>query len=166
MGEIYRTKAGDGVVAGRPSGYSPRIHPNLGKWLARDGYTNEQIAVRFGVAASTLQEWIKKYPELSEALKNSKELVRYEVEDSLVKRAKGYEYEKTEVEAQMVGGKEVKKKKVVTMHVPGDVTAQIFYLKTQWKDKYGELILDFEKAKGEINQLFEQMKEEKVAGST
>jgi hypothetical protein len=52
------------------------------------------------------------------------------------------------------------------MHVPGDVTAQIFYLKTQWKDKYGEVSLDFDRQKGEINDLFNRMKGADVSQST
>jgi transcriptional regulator with XRE-family HTH domain len=151
---------------GRPTTYNEKIHPNLVKWLSRDGFTYEQIAERLGIAVSTFKDWVRKYPDLSTAIKNSKELCRYEVEDSLYKRAKGYEYEKTEIEVQQVGGKDVKKKKVTTMHVPGDVTAQIFYLKTQWKDKYGEVSLDFDKQKGEINDLFNRMKEADVAQST
>src|SRR5512133_3011848 len=125
-------------MSGRPSNYNEKVHPNLVKWLCRDGYTYEQIAERLGIAVSTFKDWVRKYSELSTAVKNSKEFCRYEIEDSLFKRAKGDDYDKTEIEAQMVGGKEVKKKKVTTMHVPGDVTAQIFYLKTQWKDKYSE----------------------------
>jgi transposase len=147
---------------GRPSHYDEKIHPNLVKWLSRDGYTYEQIAERIGIAVATFKDWVRRYPELSTAIKNSKELVRFEVEDSLVKRAKGYDYTKTEIEAQMVGaaGKErkVTKKKEITVHVPGDVTAQIFYLKTQWKDKYSDVTLDFDKSKGEINEIFSRMK--------
>lgn len=136
-------------------------------WLARDGKTNDEIAAALGIVRSTLQEWIKEHPELSDAIKRSKECVRFEVEDSLVKRAKGYDYEKTEIEVQKVGGKEVKKKKVTTMHVPPDPACAIFYLKTQWKDKYGEITLDFEKNKAEINALFDSMKEASpVATST
>ena len=150
---------------GAPSKYKGAETVQLAGWFARDGVPHEKIAERFGVSRSTFQLWIKKHPELSDAIKTSKEQVRFEVEDSLVKRAKGYDYEKTETEVQIVDKKEVKKKKVTTMHVPGDVTAQIFYLKTQWKDKYGEVPLDFDKGKAEINALFDSMKKEKVDAS-
>jgi hypothetical protein len=148
------------MTAGAPSKYKGADTVQLAGWFARDGVPFEKIAERLGIRRSTFNEWLKKYPELSDAIKISKERARFTVEDSLYKRANGYEYEKTETEVQKVGGKDVVKKKVVTMHVPGDVTAQIFYLKTQWKDKYGEVILDFDKGKAEINELFERMKRE------
>lgn len=148
---------------GRPCRYNEQIHPNLVKWLCRDGFTYEQIAERLGIAVSTFKDWTRKYPELSTAIKNSKESVRYEVEDSLVKRAKGYEYTKTEVEAQIIGGKEVKKRKETLMHVPGDPACIIFYLKTQWKDKYGETVIDFDRMKGEASELLNRMKEGAVS---
>ena len=146
------------MTAGAPSKYKGAETVQLAGWFARDGVPFEEIAKRLGIRRSTFNEWLKKYPELSDAIKISKEAARYMVEDTLFKRARGYDYEKTEIEVQMVGGKEVKKKKVIQMHVPGDVTAQIFYLKTQWKDKYGETALDFDKAKGEITDLFNQWK--------
>ena len=60
---------------------------------ARDGLTDEQIAHNMGISPSTLYEWKKKYPEISEALKKGKEVVDREVENALLKRALGYEYE-------------------------------------------------------------------------
>jgi hypothetical protein len=143
---------------GAPSKYNGDDTVKLAGWFARDGVTFDEIAKRLGVSRSTFQLWIKKYPELSDAIKTSKESARYTVEDSLFKRANGYNYEKTEIEVQMLGGKEVKKKKVTTMHVPGDPACMIFYLKTQWKDKYGETPIEFDKAKGEITDLFNQWK--------
>ena len=60
---------------------------------ARDGLVDEQIAQNIGIAASTLYEWKKQYPEISEALKKGKEVVDRQVENALLKRALGYEYE-------------------------------------------------------------------------
>lgn len=148
------------MTAGAPSKYKGAETVQLTGWFARDGVPFDEIAKRFGISRSTFQLWIKKYPELSDAIKNSKELARFTVEDSLYKRANGYNYEKTETEVQKVGGKDVVKKKVTTMHVPGDPACMIFYLKTQWKDKYGEVSLDFDRQKGEINDLFNRMKGE------
>lgn len=77
---------------------------------ARDGLTDLQIAKNIGVAMSTFCDWKNKHPEFSEALKRSKEVADYEVENALFKKAK-----------------------------MGDVTAQIFWLKNrkpkQWRDK-------------------------------
>lgn len=51
---------------------------------ARDGFTNEQIAKKMGIARSTLQRWVKDYKEISDALKRGKEVVDAEIEDSLI----------------------------------------------------------------------------------
>ena len=77
---------------------------------ARDGLTDDQIAHNLGVSRSTLAEWKKRFPDLSDALKKGKAVVDYEVENALLERAKG-----------------------------GDTTAQIFWLKNRrpgkWRDK-------------------------------
>lgn len=99
---------------------------------ARDGLVDEQIAQNIGIAASTLYEWKKQYPEISEALKKGKEVVDRQVENALLKRALGYEYDEITTEY----GKETKR---VTKQMTPDVTAQIFWLKNrkpdQWRDK-------------------------------
>lgn len=104
---------------------------------ARDGLTDDQIAGNIGISRSTLAEWKKKYPDISDALKKGKEIVDTEVENALLKRALGYDY--TETSKKYENGQLVEKK-VVTKHVVGDVTAQIFWLKNrkpgEWRDKF------------------------------
>ena len=99
---------------------------------ARGGLTDEQIAKNMGIAPSTLYEWKKKSKEFSESLKKGKEVVDFEVENALLKRALGYEYEEETYENGILT-KKVKK------HVPPDTTAQIFWLKNRqvkkWRDK-------------------------------
>lgn len=63
---------------------------------ARDGLTDKQISHNIGITEQTLNNWKKKYPSFFESLKKGKEVVDLEVENSLLKRALGYEYkEKT-----------------------------------------------------------------------
>ena len=99
---------------------------------ARDGLTDEQIARNIGIATSTFYEWKKKKLEFSETLKKGKEVVDFEVENALLKRALGYEYEEETYENGILT-KKVKKQ------VPPDTTAQIFWLKNRkpnnWKDR-------------------------------
>ena len=103
---------------------------------ARDGLIDEQIAQNIGIRAATLYEWKKRFSEISEALKRGKEVVDRQVENALLKRALGYEYE--EVKEKFEGGilteRTVTKKEVVA-----DTTAQIFWLKNRkpdtWRDK-------------------------------
>lgn len=103
---------------------------------ARDGLTDEQIAKNMGINRDTLYTWKKKHPDISDALKKGKEVVDRQVENALLKRALGYEYE--EVKEKFENGicveRTITKKEVVA-----DTTAQIFWLKNRkpesWKDK-------------------------------
>lgn len=77
---------------------------------ARDGLTDEQIAHNMGISTTTLYEWKKKYSEIADTLKKTKEVVDREVENALFKKA-----------------------------IEGDTTAMIFWLKNRrpndWRDK-------------------------------
>ena len=77
---------------------------------ARDGLTDEQIAHNMGISTTTLYEWKKKYPEIADTLKKTKEVVDRQVENALFKKA-----------------------------CDGDTTAMIFWLKNRrpndWRDK-------------------------------
>lgn len=42
---------------------------------ARDGLTDEQIAHNMGIKRQTLYDWKKKYPDISDALKEEKRLL-------------------------------------------------------------------------------------------
>ena len=108
---------------------------------ARDGATDAEIAERIGIGRDTLYLWKKKYPDISDTLKRGKEVVDIEVENALLKRALGYEYE--EVTKEMTYAPDGKPlgllvTKVVTKRERPDVTAQIFWLKNRrpelWRD--------------------------------
>lgn len=98
---------------------------------ARDGLTNEQIAKNIGITRKTLQEWINKYSDISNALKKGKEVVDIEVENALLKRALGYEYEEVKTLIEEVDGKKKKKVEKTIKHVPADVSAGIFWLRNR-----------------------------------
>ena len=106
---------------------------------AREGLTDEQISKNMGIAYSTLREWKKKYSALQAALKKGKEVVDYEVEAALYKRAIGYEAEEEKIYIQEIEGKTTKRKEIIKKHIPGDTTAQIFWLKNRkpadWRDR-------------------------------
>ena len=109
---------------------------------SRNGLTDEQVAKKMGVSASTLYEWKKKYPEISESLKKGKEVVDFEVENALLKRALGYKYTETTRELmknKQSGKMELMVTKTVEKEVVPDTTAQIFWLKNRkpevWRDK-------------------------------
>lgn len=109
---------------------------------ARDGLTNEQIAKNLGIGKTTFYKMIKEHSELSEHLKKGKEIIDYEVENALLKRALGYKYEEKTYES--IYDKELdmhteRLTKRVTKQVAPDTTALIFWLKNrkpkQWRDK-------------------------------
>lgn len=152
-------------------------HGKYGAWIApegllkiqgwaRDGLSDKQIAHNIGITQTTLYEWQKRFPELSEALKKGKEVVDREVENALLKRAMGYEY--TEVTQEPVKNKDtgevqMRVTKRVTKQIVPDVTAQIFWLKNrkpnEFRDKRdvelsGHVDLGgiIEKARGRIDE--------------
>lgn len=101
------------------------------KGWARNGLTDKKIADKMGISTSTLYDWKNKYSEISESLKESKEVVDDKVEEELLELA-----------------------------LAGNITAIIFWLKNRrpdlWRDKpKDELSTDrkitvvFEKEEGE-----------------
>lgn len=109
---------------------------------ARDGLTDEQIAGNIGISRSTLNEWKKKYTDISDTLKRGKEVVDRQVENALLKRALGYQFNEVTQEktwSDELGIYEMSVTKIVTKEVNPDTTAQIFWLKNrkpkEWRDK-------------------------------
>ena len=105
------------------------------------------------------------YPEISESLKRGKEVVDLEVENTLLKRALGYDYyEETEElrfnnasgEYKMTVTKRVKKS------VPPDVTALIFWLKNRmpdkWKDRQNIELSDLREEQTKLDSIIKQMR--------
>lgn len=86
----------------------------LGGW-ARSGLSDEQIAKNVGVSRSTLNEWKKKYPDISDTLKKEKEVADFEVENALFRRATGYEHEEVTYVAMPLNQEEYDEK--VAMHL-------------------------------------------------
>jgi hypothetical protein len=107
---------------------------------ARDGLTEPQICQNMGIGISTLTEWKTKFPAIAASIKKGREPVDIQVENALLRRALGYDYEETITEVEDLGGGRTKKHvRKVTKHVPADTTAQIFWLKNrkpkQWREK-------------------------------
>ena len=100
---------------------------------ARDGLTDEQIAGNIGINTSTLYDWKNKFPKISEALKKGKEVVDIQVENALLKRALGYDFQETRVEKSDKDGTKIIQ---ILKHIPADTTAQIFWLKNRRPDKW------------------------------
>lgn len=118
----------------------------LESW-ARNGLTDEQIALNIGINRRTLTDWKSKYTPISLTLKKGKEVIDIQVENALLKRALGYNF--TEVTRERIvdydektgekTGSHIEVTKEVTKEVQPDVTAQIFWLKNRkpqdWRDR-------------------------------
>ncbi len=105
------------MPAGRPSKYVKRYAKEAAH-LCGLGATTEQLAQFFSVTTSTIKLWAQHHTEFSAALR-AKLSADEEVEQSLFKRAKGYDH--------------------LDKHYPPDTTAGIFWLKNRqpgkWRDK-------------------------------
>lgn len=124
--------------------YDTHVEPKLKliEGWARSGLIEAEIIKRLDVSQRAFSDYKTKYPQLVQALKNSKEEADYTVENSLFKRANGMEYwevveelrmdKKTGVEVMM----EVKRTK---KWLAPDPTSMIFWLKNRdkvnWSDR-------------------------------
>lgn len=117
---------------------------------ARDGLIDKQIAHNMGVSYTSLKDWKNQFPAIAEALRKGKEVVDREVENALFKSAIGYTQtirkpvKVRDVEYDPETGRKVREiERWVAVeeeiHVPPQVTAQIFWLKNrkpdQWREK-------------------------------
>lgn len=128
-----------------------RINGKYTEWLtddgllrvegwAREGLIDAQISKNMGIAYSTFKEWVNRFPALSAALKRGKAPVDIEVENALLKRAKGYKYVETVTEIYKdADGVERRHIRNIEKEVPPDSTAIIYWLKNrkpqQWRDR-------------------------------
>lgn len=86
-----------------------------------------------------------RFPAIYAALKEGKAPVDFEVENALLKRALGFNYEETTTEiVNLPDGTQRKHIKKVTKMVVPDTVAAIFWLKNrkpeQWKDKREQVV--------------------------
>lgn len=98
---------------------------------ARSGLTDEQICKNMGIASKTFYTWKKKYPQFEQSLKRGKEIIDFQVENALFKRAMGYAY--NEVTKELIPDRETGVPKLTTVkivkkEVPPDTTAIMAWL--------------------------------------
>ena len=123
------------------SKYETDVKPRLVEIEAwkRDGLTDEQICNNLNISIQTFYTYKSKYIEFFEAIKKGKEVADIEVENALFKRAIGYKHKEVIKEVKEIDGKKSTYIKEVVKEMPGDVGAQIFWLKNRksnnWKDK-------------------------------
>ena len=151
--EVMRGQKKGLITIARKGKYSEWLTPDgllLLEGYARDGLTDDLIAQKMGIGKTPFYAWADRFPEFRNALKKGKAPVDIQVENALLKRALGYEYDEVveEVETIPIGKPDengerptIEKIKTKTKRVTvlPDVTAQIFWLKNRrpdrWRDK-------------------------------
>ena len=116
--------------------------PKRAEDFARQGLRDEDIAKKLGISKQTFYDYQKMYPDFLDAIKKGKAPIDFEVENALLKRARGFEYEEVQIEYKPGEGEKLipvhikKTKKIV---IP-DTTACIFHLKNRrpgrWRDRH------------------------------
>lgn len=127
---------------------------------ARDGLTNAQIAKNIGCTEGTFYNWSSEHDEIREALKKGKAPVDLEVENALLKRALGYEYEEVEtiIEVAPDGEKKQRVKKLKRVALP-DTGAAIFWLKNRKPEVWRRMSPEFKaKTEAETKKLEAEIK--------
>ena len=144
---------------------------------ARDGLTDEQIAHNIGINVKTLWDWKTRFDPICNAIKRGKAPVDIQVENALLKRALGYEYEEVTTEITETpyidrrGKERVRKQKHVKKTkkiVLPDTTAQIFWLKNRrpdkWRDKREEAV-SIHNADPHLDEEIERMFDDAARGN-
>jgi hypothetical protein len=119
---------------GRPTKYRTEYVKQASK-LCKLGATHAQLADFFGVSISTVALWMVEHPEFSDAVKIPKAEADERVEQSLYRRAMGYEHD--EVDIRVVNGEIVATP--IRKYYPPDSTAAIFWLKNRSPDKWRDI---------------------------
>lgn len=114
---------------------------------AMDGCTDQEIAKNMGIAYSTLRVWRDSFPAISAALKRARDVADRQVEHRLFDMTQGYTVEVKKVFKVKKEHYDEKGRKVVTeelqsaveeVHIPANVTAQIFWMKNRKPEKWRE----------------------------
>lgn len=127
---------------------------------ARDGLTDADIAHNCGVSRETLHQWRKRFPDISDTLKEGKEIADIPIENSLYKRALGYDYTEQSTEESEKNGITTK---TFHKHMPADVTACIYWLKNRkrevWKESHDKYEIDQERLEMDKRKLEAELKD-------
>ncbi len=125
---------------GRPSKYRPEYAKQAAKLCAL-GATDAQLADFFDVAVSTVQLWKVQHPEFSDSIRVPKAEADDRVEQSLYRRALGYEHDEVDIRTVSVGqGMSEIVQTPIRKHYPPDTTAAMFWLKNRRSDKWRDKV--------------------------
>jgi hypothetical protein len=119
---------------GRPTLYKPE-HAARALELCARGATNPDLAGRFGVARSTIGQWIATHPEFADAVQQGRDVADAIAVESLFTRVTGYNHQAEKV--FLYRGKP--RTATYTAHVPPETRACMFWLRSRrpedWRAK-------------------------------
>lgn len=122
-----------GVAERKKFWLSPDGITLISQWR-REGIPLEEIAVKYiGVSSTTLWRWTKESDDLQTALGISKDVTDGKVEQALLKRALGYDYD--EITTELVEG-QMRVTKKIRKHVSPDVKACLSWLFSRRPDRW------------------------------
>src|SRR5206468_8208211 len=121
----YAARSTSGVSAmsgpGRPTLYKPG-HASRARELCARGATSHDLAGRFGVARSTIGQWIATHPEFAEAVQQGRDVADAAAVESLFMRVTGYNHPAEKV--FLYRGEP--RTAIYTAHVPPETRACMF----------------------------------------
>lgn len=141
----------------------PQVQSRLAEveiWL-RDGLTEAQVCKNLGVSHEAFARYKRRYVELVEAIKRGKAILVTELENALVKRAMGYDYDEVKTYIKVdAEGNEIRYTEKTRKHLPPDVGASAFLLKNKAPDRYTDnrAALDLKKQELQLREMLEKAK--------
>lgn len=130
--DFARHKAETVQVAGRKSLYSPEVDDNA-RLHAAAGKNDAAIAAALDVSVTTLRNWRQRHESFHLALQQGRDTWNVTaVEESLIKRALGYEFQEDVIEHGPKGIRTVN----TTRHIPPDTRAAQFVLTNRAPERW------------------------------
>ncbi len=149
----------NGNGKGRPELYHDRM-PGIVLHLRRHGITtNKELASSLGIGISSFRKYMMIYPDFSTAVHINKHEINAEVEASLLKLCKGYDFEQVKVVGTIDKDGKMKKVKSVTKtikHIRPETKAIELFLRNRMPDEWNKDQIKPEPEHEQINS-FEEM---------
>ena len=98
---------------------------------SKKGLSESQMCKYLGISLSVFSDFKHRYPQLLEALNRGRESAVAEIENALLKRALGYDFEETRESKRTIDGRVINSTDKTRQHMPADVVACLFLLKNK-----------------------------------
>ena len=120
--------------AGRKCKYDESFD-TLAEGLAREGVTDSNIAKALGISLRVFYEYQKRFPQFRQALARGRQPVNYEMENLLLKKARGFEITERFIETDHDG--KPLRQRVWRKQIPPDTAAILEWLAHKYPEVWG-----------------------------